>query len=152
VTAEDVLAQFRDAATDDLVTLLSGAVRSMSSAVLNEIDPQATSGVRLAHVPVIAALDGGGSRLVDLAHGIGITRQATTALVRDLEQAGIVATSPDPRDGRATLVNLTDAGVAFCQRVLEVLARREGELASRLGPAKLAELKETLRSLATPPS
>jgi DNA-binding MarR family transcriptional regulator len=101
---------------------------------------------------VIAVLDGGGSRLVDLAHGIGITRQATTALVRDLEQAGIVATTEDPRDRRATLVHLTDAGVAFCQQVLRVLERRERELASRIGAERLAELKATLRSLASPPS
>lgn len=152
MSADDVLAQFRDAAGDDLATLLMGASRAVSAAVLAELDPRGESGVRLAHVPVIAVLDGGGSRLVDLAHGIGITRQATTALVRDLEQAGIVATTEDPRDRRATLVHLTDAGVAFCQQVLRVLERRERELASRIGAESLAELKATLRSLASPPS
>lgn len=146
----DVLAQFREAATSDLVTLLGAATRSVSAAVLAEIDPTGQSGVRLAHVPVIAALDAGGSRVSDLAPAVGITRQGTSALVRDLEKVGIVVTAPDPQDRRATIVRLTDAGLDFCHRALRTLARREATLAETLGEERLSSLKATLRELASP--
>lgn len=144
------VAQFREAATSDLVTLLGAATRSVSAAVLAEIDPTGQSGVRLAHVPVIAALDAGGPRISDLAPAVGITRQGTSALVRDLEKVGIVVTAPDPQDRRATIVRLTDAGLDFCHRALRTLARREATLAETLGEERLSSLKATLRELASP--
>jgi len=151
VTADDALVEFRLAASDAVVTLLMAASRSVSAAVLHELDPEGTSGVRLAHIPVIAALDPGGSRLVELAKGIGVTRQATAVLVRDLEAAGMVSSGPDPTDGRATLVSLTDAGAAFCRRAIKLMAIRERAIADEVGDADFAVLKSALRRLAALP-
>ena len=39
-----------------------------------------------------------------------ISHQAVAAAVRELEELGLVSRSPDPSDGRRTLVDLTDEG------------------------------------------
>src|SRR5579862_9619880 len=49
---------------------------------------------------------------VDLARYLGITKQSTSEVVALLEQNGIVRRVPHPRDGRARVILLTDAGTA----------------------------------------
>jgi DNA-binding MarR family transcriptional regulator len=148
VSIDAALVAFAEASRDDLSRLLMAASRAVNEKVLTEIDPEGASGVRLAHVPVIAALDPGGTRLGDLAPRIGVTRQAVAALTKDLDALGVVVCEPDPRDGRATIVRLTAKGAAFCDSAVAAMTRREAELASTLGTDGLRQLRSTLRHLA----
>lgn len=145
---DDALRAFAEAAENDLSRLLMAASRATNEAILREVDPTGQSGVRLAHVPLIAVLDAGGTRIGDLASRIGVTRQAVAALAKDLDAAGIVECLPDPDDGRATIVRLTSAGAEFCMRAVTVLLRREAELGERIGARELAELKRLLSVIA----
>ncbi|WP_062385637.1 MarR family winged helix-turn-helix transcriptional regulator [Demequina iriomotensis] len=151
MTYEAELAAFAAAAHDDLGRLLVEAARAVTDDALARIDPDGASGVRAAHVPVIAALDAGGSRVADLAPRIGHTRQAVAALVRDLEAAGIVAVRPDPADRRASLVALTEAGAAFCARATEVMRGRELEWREAWGDQPVDALRAGLARLAGTP-
>lgn len=148
VSIDEALRAFAEASAGDLSRLLMAASRSVNEAVLREIDPEGTSGVRLAHVPVIAVLDAGGTRIGDLAARIGVSRQAVAALTKDLDAAGIVTCTQDTDDRRATIVRLTRQGAAFCESAVTVMARRERELAVELGPDSLAHLRQSLRHLA----
>ena len=145
---DQALHAFAEASAGDLSRLLMAASRSVNEAVLREIDPAGTSGVRLAHVPLIAVLDAHGTRIGDLAPRIGVSRQAVASLAKDLDAAGVVDCLPDPDDGRATIVRLTVRGAAFCESAVAVMARRERELAGELGEESLAHLRATLRRLA----
>lgn len=145
---DDALRAFQEASLRDVAMLLMAASRTVNAEVLHEIDPDGTSGVRLAHVPIIAVLDAGGTRIGDLAHRVGVTRQAIAALVKDLETAGIVECLPDADDRRATRVHLTPRGIAFCAAATDVMARREAELRERIGAERLETAREVLRELA----
>lgn len=145
---DEVLEAFSHAMRDDLARLLMAASGTVSADALAHIDPAGTSGVRLAHLPVIAALEPGGSRLTAIAQRIGVTRQAVAGIVRDLERAGMVRVEPDPHDGRAVHVVLTDAGAAFCTAALTYMARREEQWRADLGSARVDDLKALLRALA----
>src|SRR3954465_9785210 len=46
----------------------------------------------------------------DLAGREGVAAPTMTRIVAGLEEAGYVRRAPDPQDGRAVLVDLTDAG------------------------------------------
>lgn len=142
------LIAFAQASKDDLSRLLMAASRAVNEQVLAEVDPTGESGVRLAHVPVIAALDPDGTRMGDLAPRIGVTRQAVAALTKNLDHLGIVACEPDPDDGRATIVRLTEKGAAFCESAVEAMSRREDSLAMSLGAEGLAALRSALRHIA----
>ncbi|WP_062516345.1 MarR family winged helix-turn-helix transcriptional regulator [Demequina gelatinilytica] len=148
MTYEVELAAFATAAREDIGRLLVDASRAVTDDALARVDPSGTSGVRAAHVPVIAALEAGGSRVADLAPRIGHTRQAVAALVRDLETAGIVEVRPDPRDGRASLVGLTATGAEFCARATEAMRAREQEWRAAWGGPAVDALREGLTRLA----
>jgi len=66
-----------------------------------------------------------------LGEGVGITRQASRKLADGLVERGYATLSPDPSDGRRTLVVLTARGesygraVASAQRALNVAIRRK---------------------------
>lgn len=68
----------------------------------------------LTSAATLATLDKTGPRrITDLAAIEGVTQPAMTALVRVLEESGLVARSGDPSDRRVTLVGLTDAGRSY---------------------------------------
>lgn len=77
------------------------------------------------HYPVFENIDPGGTRLTALAARAGITHQAMAQLVAELEQRGIVERAPDPADGRARLVRLTDEGRQRVRVALQHIAAIE---------------------------
>src|ERR687894_2153112 len=52
-----------------------------------------------------------GSRLTDLAASAGFTKQAVGEAVTELERLGYVKRVPDPQDGRAKIIQLTERGL-----------------------------------------
>jgi DNA-binding MarR family transcriptional regulator len=94
---------------------------------------QAVSWIRRAlrpagwNVIALSTLDAvdrsGPMRITDLASRERITQPGMTGVVARLESAGYVRRSPDPTDGRATLVEMTPDGRAF----LRDLRRRRAE-------------------------
>ena len=68
--------------------------------------------IRPGHGCVFGHIDGGGSRLTDLASDSGFTKQAVGEAVADLESLGFVERAPDPDDGRAKIIRLTAEGEA----------------------------------------
>jgi DNA-binding MarR family transcriptional regulator len=68
-------------------------------------------------------------------------------VVAELEQLGIVEQLPDPTDARAKLVRYTPFGVDGYRRALAVFTELEREQVRRIGPDRVATLKQDLRSL-----
>jgi len=77
----------------------------------------------------------GPSRLTALAEAEHVTQPAMTQVVTRLEQAGLVARVADPLDGRAVLVEVTDAGLELNLARRRARAAVLDELISRLPPA-----------------
>jgi DNA-binding MarR family transcriptional regulator len=72
-----------------------------------------TSGLSLARWKVLEILDGKGSiRQKALAQELGFAERSVTQAVESLASDGLVERMPDPADGRAKLVTLTDEGAA----------------------------------------
>jgi len=71
------------------------------------------SGLSLARTKVLQVLARTGSiRQASLAEELGFAQRTVTQTVEGLARDGLVGRMPDPGDGRAKLVALTDAGVA----------------------------------------
>lgn len=142
----DVLRELAATAEDDLGLLLGAAARSVNAAVIDRIT-RLGHPIRLSQFPVFSGIEAGGSRISTLAEHAGHSRQAMSALVREVEALGYVTTAPDPSDGRATIVRLTDLGVAFCRDAITASREITEVYAERLGPAALAALRDSLRRL-----
>src|SRR5215471_4318646 len=57
--------------------------------------------LRRSHTALLPHIDLGGTRISDLAHRLGVSKQAVSELIDDLEAAGVVERLPDPDDARA---------------------------------------------------
>ncbi|MEV0789322.1 MarR family transcriptional regulator [Kribbella sp. NPDC050459] len=79
-----------------------------------------------AHIVLFALRCNGALRLSDLAARLELDASTTSRHVRSLEQLGLVRRSPDPDDGRAFRVELTEQGV----EQWEASARHRMELLS----------------------
>lgn len=81
----------------------------------------------LSQGAVLGRLDRGGSMSIgDLAVAERVRPQSMTQTISDLEADGLIARRADPSDGRRTLVDLTEQGVAILE---EDRRQREGWLA-----------------------
>lgn len=99
---------------------------------------------RPAHSGVFAHIDLEGTRLTVLAERANMTPQAMKDLVDDLVRLGYVARRPDPTDGRAKLVTLTERGRACIAASVEVIAGLERRLEELLGSEQLTTVQDAL--------
>lgn len=78
-------------------------------------------------------LQSGPMRVGELAVQVPCSQPTATTMVSTLEQLGLVAREPDPSDGRAIQVTLTELGrdtiISLAHGEAEVIAQRLGELA-----------------------
>jgi DNA-binding MarR family transcriptional regulator len=83
-----------------------------------------------------------------LAARLEVTKQAAGQIIEDMEARGYVRRRPDPHDGRARLVELTergDAALAFARRFHR---RYEDQLARAHGRTALAQMRTVLTRMA----
>jgi DNA-binding MarR family transcriptional regulator len=96
---------------------------------------------------LMAQIDPDGTRVVTLAARARTTKQSATSLVDQLERAGYVERVPDPADGRAKLVRITDRAHAVVVAANTEVARALGEWEEHVGAPRMRELEETMRML-----
>jgi DNA-binding MarR family transcriptional regulator len=90
----------------------------------------------------------GPKRLSELTASEQVTQPAITQIVTKLEREGLVARQPDPSDGRAILVHVTEAGAAIVNgRRADRIAHLE-TLSKGLTPAERAAIAAALPALA----
>lgn len=122
---------------DDVARLRLAVVR-----LSRRIRQNARTGVTPSQLSALATLDRHGPlQPAQLAEHEGVGRSTVTRIARGLEEAGLVVRTPDPEDGRCSILDLTADG-------RELLAasrgRAEAYLAERvatLGPDDLALLE-----------
>ena len=105
--------------------------------------------IRPAHYAVFRHLKPEGSRVTELAEAAGMTQQSMGEFVAQLERLGFVERRPDPRDGRARIVVLTESGRGGIAAAAGLLAETEADLAERMGKEKLESLVASLEGLST---
>jgi DNA-binding MarR family transcriptional regulator len=103
--------------------------------------------LRPAHFVIFQLVDPEGSRITELAERAQITKQSMGALVDHVEACGYIQRLPDPGDGRAKIVRLTERGWALDFAAREILRQIEVEWAQKLGEDRMAELKQALKDL-----
>jgi DNA-binding MarR family transcriptional regulator len=103
--------------------------------------------IKPGHAVVLRNLGEDGARPSEIAARAGVTRQAVTKVVRDLERLGLVRRHTDPADGRGVIVRYTERG----REGLELARRRmlaiEDELAAQIGAERWAVVRSALEAL-----
>jgi DNA-binding MarR family transcriptional regulator len=110
-------------------------------------DQAGLAGIRPSHLHVFANMVGGGRRLTELADAASMSLSSMQELVDDLERRGLVEREPDPTDGRAKLIVLTDKGLAALAPAGSIIEGLELAYASRIGEERFEEMCLALNEL-----
>jgi DNA-binding MarR family transcriptional regulator len=91
-----------------------------------------------------------GTRAIDLARRMGVTKQAIAQMVSDLEQDGLVYRDVDEADGRAALIRFSQAGLEYLFQMNKSMIQVEREYERIVGKDTLATVRAALATIAYP--
>lgn len=130
---------------ESTLQLLFKAARLLDEEALRRVaDQPGRPRLRRSHTALFPHLDLEGTRVTDLAERLGVTKQAVSQLVDELEALEVVERVPDPDDARAKRVRFTERGRAGLLDGLATLRGLEQEYARRVGAQRMAALREAL--------
>lgn len=104
--------------------------------------------VRPAHRPVLRYVLAEGLRPGELAARLALSKQAVNDLLREFEANGYLTLEPDPDDGRAKHIRLTDRGWELLLTASEVSRSVGQRWAEHVGAERYAEFEAVLREIA----
>ncbi|HSE82085.1 MAG TPA: MarR family transcriptional regulator [Gaiellaceae bacterium] len=133
---------------DDLGFLLAKAAQRWNELLAQRFAAAGWADVRPSYGSVLVPLfEEDGLRMGELARRARLSKQAMTELVRRLERDGLVERRPDPSDGRASVILLTERSRAIEPVVAETLAELDRLVRLRLDAGRVDELSASLRAL-----
>jgi DNA-binding MarR family transcriptional regulator len=127
--------------------LLTQLTRLFQTELFDRLLAAGLEDARVPHTHVTAYIKADGSRLTELAAQARMTLPAMSELVDDLQRIGIVERRPDPSDGRAKLICLTDAGWQAMRTARRVIAEIEADYAQLVGAERFEAAAQTLDEL-----
>jgi DNA-binding MarR family transcriptional regulator len=131
-----------------LIGLLAEVQSAISDELYGRLHDIGHGQIRPAHGCVFGFIErGGGVRLTALADRSGLTKQAVGEAVADLERLGYVERVPDPGDGRAKIIRLSERGREAAAAAEEIFADMERRFAAEVGEQRFEEFRDTLRRL-----
>src|SRR5918993_4408607 len=89
----------------------------------------------------------GGVRLTELAEHTHTTKQALRYTINQLEAAGYVERVPDPTDGRAKIIRLTERGWEVRRVGDEIIASIEHERVQQLGEERMWQFEALIKDV-----
>ncbi|WP_175411060.1 MarR family winged helix-turn-helix transcriptional regulator [Streptomyces sp. TRM64462] len=120
--------------------------RASSGEMAREVHPE----LEPAAYGLLVRLDeAGAERATALAGYFGVGKGTMSRQLRALDDLGLITREPDPADGRASLVRLTDEGRARFRRVRDARRARYVRELADWDRAEVAELARLLHQLNT---
>lgn len=139
-------AQLERAKRASWAQLLFKSARLMNDYAIAQLREKTGAPIRAAHTTLFPHIDLEGTRITTLAERLGVTKQAVSQLVKELEEMGMVERISDPDDGRAKLVRFARGNESLLEGVFALIAI-ESEIAAELGGERAATLHELLGEL-----
>jgi DNA-binding MarR family transcriptional regulator len=133
--------------TDHLGALLRDPALAINELVSEQLAERGFGDFRPAHGTIGQHIRDRGSRVTELAQLAQVSKPTVVYLVNDLERLGYVKRVPDPDDGRAKLVHLTERGAHAQETAREIVAQIEHDWSRLLGRRDFATLLELLHRL-----
>jgi len=130
-----------------MIRLLSVAFDDFCEDLERRVAETPYSDIRITHGCVFGNIDPEGTRLTDLAERARMTKQSVGEVTSDLEQRGYVERVPDPSDGRAKIIRLTERGRAAQALGVGLIDEIEQEWAERFGAERVAALRDALEAI-----
>jgi DNA-binding MarR family transcriptional regulator len=133
--------------TSSFGSLLRDPTLAMTELVNEGLAERGFRDFRPAHGTIGQHISDRGSRITELAHLAQVSKPTVVYLVNDLERLGYVERIPDPADGRAKLVCLTERGTRAQEAARKIIAEIEQDWGGLLGAGDFAVLRALLQRL-----
>lgn len=133
-----------DPASLDLPTLTALAGLAANEHLLAEVRAAGHPDVRIAHGYVFQHLVEGAPTVGELAARLGVTQQAASKAVAELEGLGYVERRTDPADARIRRLALTERGAAAVAEARTARAALEAAIAEDVGEDAVATARAVL--------
>jgi DNA-binding MarR family transcriptional regulator len=130
-----------------LAQLFSAAYDIMRERVYSRARDCGFADLRPAHSSVLRNIEADGSRVVELAERAGMAKQSMAYLTESLAKLGYVHIVPDPSDGRAKLVRLTERGEKAVSTLTRFSIEAEQDLCRSIGAERLAGLRAAMNEV-----
>lgn len=143
------MASSRDLPTDRqaIGQLLVRLTRQFRQDLAAPQQEQGYGDIRDPHLQIFGNIRTGGIRLTTLAARAQLSLAATSELVNDLAALGYLIRRPDPQDGRAKLIELTDRGRSLLSDAGDRVADIEARWSAVVGAADFAHMCATMQRL-----
>jgi DNA-binding MarR family transcriptional regulator len=86
-------------------------------------------------------------RPTELAASLGLSKQAINDLLREFEGKGYITLEPDPDDGRAKLITVTERGQALAAAAAEIGRAAGRRWSEQVGHDRYAVFEDVLREI-----
>ena len=93
-------------------------------------------------------IDVDGTRSVDLARRMSVSKQAVARMVKELEEDGLLSRKADSADGRAALVRFTPYGLQYIMRMHKCIKQIESDYERMFGREQMQVVRQTLAGIA----
>lgn len=129
-----------------LMMNLMSALYWFDEALQSHIKAAGWESLTRAQSMVMANIAAGEQRATRLARNLGVTRQAISQMLADMEKRGLVVVKEDPTDKRARIVDFSPEAEVLRGLGRDTLSRLEAELGARIGADQLEALRGALGS------
>ena len=131
-----------------LIRLLNVALDSFVQELQTRLQAAGLGDIRPGHGCVFGGIDPEhGSRLTELAERALMTKQSVGEFADDLERHGYLERVPDPSDGRAKIIRLTDRGRKAYAIGRGLVDEIERQWAERYGEERVEALRDALEAI-----
>jgi DNA-binding MarR family transcriptional regulator len=132
---------------EPMIRLLGMAFDEFTDELTRRVAQTDYSDIRPTHGCVFGNIDPDGSRLTDLAERARMTKQSVGEVTSELEHRGYLERVPDPSDGRAKIIRLTEKGRAAQALGRGLIDDIESDWAGRFGAERVAALRDALEAI-----
>lgn len=119
--------------------IVAGIHEGLTQAGYHDLSP--------SHFVVFQHMRSEGIRSTELARRAQMTKQSMGYLISYLESRGYVERTPDPSDGRAQLVRLSEKGWEVARVSTAIVEQFERDWERYLGTERMGQLRSILREL-----
>ncbi len=129
-----------------LMMNLMGALYWFDEALQSHIQAEGWPEISRAQSLLLANIAAGEHRATRLARNLGVSRQAISQMLADMQTRELIVVEQDPGDKRARVVKFHPDAARLRETARRVLAEMEAELGRRLGHDAIERLREVLKA------
>lgn len=130
---------------DDIGLLCLIVSNGFTAGVLDQLSQAGFGDSRFSHGFIVQGLLAGDTTVTQLAERLGVTVQAASKTVREMERLGYIDRHPDPADGRSSRLALSARGKANLAAARKARLTLTDSLRKSLGDERTRELTALLR-------